>query len=44
VGNARYRLAIGSQPHGTECMAALGFRRLMEASEEVRPSFCMVPC
>lgn len=39
-GNARYCSAIGSQPHGTECMAALGFRPIMEASEEVRITHC----
>lgn len=36
--NARYKAAIGGQPHGPQCMAALGFRPIMEASEEVQQS------
>ena len=35
TSNARYKAAVGSQPHGAECMAALGFQPIMEASEEV---------
>ena len=35
ASNARYRSAVGTQPHGTACMAALGFAPVFEASEEV---------
>lgn len=35
AANARYKSAIGSQPHGTACMAALGFAPIFEASEQV---------
>jgi PUB domain len=39
--NTRYKAAVGSQPHGAECMAALGFQPIMEASEEVKPCCCV---
>ncbi len=37
--NARFKSALGSQPHGRDCMLALGFRSHMEAADEVRSCF-----